>query len=83
MPIAMVCRHHAASSVAIPLARSGGWLDDADVHSIVHRLGHEDGGRPPPLAGTGSATRSVILGHAPAGATTCWLGVPARRCSRE
>ena len=42
----MVCRHHAASSVAIALARSGGWLDDAQVHSIVHWLRHEDGDRP-------------------------------------
>lgn len=45
----MVCRQNAASSVAIALARSGSWLDDAQVQSIVHRLRHEfSGSQPPP-----------------------------------
>lgn len=44
----MVCRQNAASSVAIALARSGSWLDDAQVQSIVHRLRHEFSSSQPP-----------------------------------
>ena len=44
----MVCRQNAASSIAIALARSGSWLDDAQVQSIVHRLRHEFSGSQPP-----------------------------------
>ena len=51
----MVCRQNAASSVAIALARSGSWLDDAQVQSIVHRLRHEFSSSQPP-AGWNRAT---------------------------
>ena len=43
----MVCRQHAASSVAIALGRPGAWLDDDDVHSIVHRFCTRAGRQPP------------------------------------
>ena len=42
----MVCRHHAARSIAIAPARSGSWPGDAQVRSIVRWLRHEDGDRP-------------------------------------
>src|SRR6187551_2239647 len=44
----MVCRENPASSIAIALARSGSWLDDAQVQSIVHRLRHEFSDHQPP-----------------------------------
>ena len=44
----MVCRENPASSIAIALARSGSWLDDAQVQSIVHQLRHEFSGSQPP-----------------------------------
>ena len=51
----MVCRENPASSIAIALARSGSWLDDAQVQSIVHQLRHEFSGSQPP-AGWNRAT---------------------------
>ncbi len=45
----MVCRENPASSIAIALARSGSWLDDAQVQSIVHQLRHEFSGHQPPV----------------------------------
>lgn len=44
----MVCRENPASSIAIGLARTGTWMDDAQVQSIVHRLRHEFNGHAPP-----------------------------------
>lgn len=44
----MVCRENPASSIAIALARSGSWLDDAQVQSVVHQLRHEFSGHQPP-----------------------------------
>src|SRR6478609_3316811 len=44
----MVCRENPASSIAIALAGSGSWLDDAQVQSIVHQLRHEFSPDAPP-----------------------------------
>src|SRR4051794_19064145 len=44
----MVCRENPTSSIAIALARTGTWLDDAQVQSIVHRLRHEYASDQPP-----------------------------------
>lgn len=44
----MVCRENPTSSIAIALARTGTWLDDAQVQSIVHRLRHEYAPDQPP-----------------------------------
>ena len=44
----MVCRENPTSSIAIALARTGTWLDDSQVQSIVHRLRHEYASDQPP-----------------------------------
>src|SRR4051794_38103677 len=47
-PLPMVCRENPASSIAIGLARSGSWLDDAQMQSVVHHLRHEFSDHQPP-----------------------------------
>lgn len=79
----MVCRQNAASSVAIALARSGSWLDDAQVQSIVHRLRHEFSSSQPPLGWSRSTSLHLALDRAQHTLTTNPNFRPQRRAGLQ